>query len=40
MTRFIDKDKHVLELYLTEPDGQELMALQITYTRKAPSREK
>ena len=40
VTRFVNKDKHVLELYLTEPDGKEFMMLEITYTRKQPSPEK
>ena len=36
VTRFLSQDKHVLELYLTEPDGKEFKTLEITYTRKAP----
>jgi len=36
VTRFVSQDKHVLELYVTEPDGKEFKTLEITYTRKAP----
>ncbi len=36
VTRFINKDQHALELYLTEPDGKEFKTLEITYTRKTP----
>lgn len=33
-TRFINKDKHVLELYVTQSDGKEFKMLEITYTRR------
>jgi len=36
VTRFVNKDKHALELYLTEPDGKEFKTLEIIYTRKTP----
>jgi Protein of unknown function (DUF1579) len=35
VTRFLSKDKHVLEIYVTEPDGKEFRMLEITYTRQA-----
>jgi hypothetical protein len=35
VTRFLGKDKHALEIYVTEPDGKEFKMLEITYTRKA-----
>ena len=35
VTRFLSKDKHVLEIYMTEPDGKEFKMLEITYTRQA-----
>lgn len=34
VTRFLGKDKHALEIYVTEPDGREFKMLEITYTRK------
>jgi hypothetical protein len=34
-TRFISKDKHTLEICVTEPDGKEFKMLEITYTRRA-----
>ena len=34
VTRFLGKDKHALEIYVTEPDGKEFKMLEITYTRK------
>ena len=34
VTRFLSKDKHVLEIYATEPDGKEFKMLEITYTRQ------
>ena len=34
VTRFLGKDKHALEIHLTEPDGKEFKMLEITYTRK------
>jgi hypothetical protein len=37
VTRFVSKDKHVLEIYPTEPDGKEFKMLEITYTRRAPA---
>jgi hypothetical protein len=37
VTRFVSKDKHVLEIYATEPDGKEFKMLEITYTRQAAS---
>lgn len=33
ITRIINEDKHVDEMYLTGPDGQEFKTLEITYTR-------
>lgn len=33
-TRFLSKDKHVLEIHVTEPDGKEFKMLEITYTRR------
>ena len=39
VTRFLSKDKHVLEIHMTEPDGKEFKMLEITYTRQA-AREK
>jgi len=39
VTRFVSKDKHVLEIHATEPDGKEFQMLEITYTRQA-AREK
>ena len=35
ITRFVSADQHVLELHVTEPDGQEFKMLEITYTRAA-----
>jgi hypothetical protein len=35
VTRFVSKDKHVLEIFATEPDGKEFRMLEITYTRQA-----
>jgi hypothetical protein len=35
VTRFYSKDKHALEIYVTEPDGREFKMLEITYTRQA-----
>jgi hypothetical protein len=32
--RFLGKDKHVLELYVTDPGGQERKMLEITYSRR------
>ena len=34
-TRFYSKDKHALEIYVTEPDGKEFKMLEVTYTRQA-----
>ena len=34
VTRFLSKDKHVLEIHTTEPDGQEFRMIEITYTRQ------
>jgi hypothetical protein len=34
VTCFLSKDKHVLEIYATEPDGKEFQMLEITYTRQ------
>ena len=34
VTRFLGKDKHVLEIHVTEPDGKEFKMLEITYTRQ------
>jgi hypothetical protein len=34
LTRFQSKDKHALEIYVTEPDGKEFKMLEITYTRQ------
>ncbi len=34
VTRFLSKDKHVLEIHITEPDGKEFKMLEITYTRQ------
>lgn len=34
VTRFLSKDKHVLEIHVTEPDGKEFKMLEITYTRQ------
>ncbi|MCP4589358.1 MAG: DUF1579 domain-containing protein [bacterium] len=35
VTRFVDKDTHVLELYEPGSDGKEFKMLEITYTRDA-----
>lgn len=36
VTRFLGKDKHVLELYVRQDDGREFKLLEITYTRQPP----
>ena len=36
VTRFLGKDKHVLEIHVTEPNGREFKMLEILYTRQAP----
>jgi hypothetical protein len=33
ITRFTSKDRHRLEIHITEPDGKEFKMLEITYTR-------
>jgi hypothetical protein len=33
--RFVGKDQHVLDIYVTEPSGPERKMLEITYTRRA-----
>ena len=39
LTRFLSKDKHVLEIHVTEADGKEFKMLEITYTRRlAPAK--
>lgn len=39
VTRFISKDKHALEIYVTEPNGKEFKMLEITYTRATAPRK-
>ncbi|MBN2563916.1 MAG: DUF1579 domain-containing protein [Phycisphaerae bacterium] len=39
LTRFVNKDKHVLELYTHAPDGREYKILEIVYTRKVVKQE-
>jgi hypothetical protein len=34
VTRFVSKDKQVLEIHVTEPDGKEFKMLEITYSRR------
>jgi hypothetical protein len=36
VTRFLSRDKHALEVYVSEPDGREFKMLEIVYTREAP----
>ncbi|UCH83734.1 MAG: DUF1579 family protein, partial [Candidatus Latescibacterota bacterium] len=33
VTRFVDKDKHVFEYYMVNPDGSEFKSMEIVYTR-------
>lgn len=32
--RILNNDKHVFEMYMTSPDGDEFKSLEVTYTRK------
>ncbi len=34
VTKFIDKDKYVDEMFMIGPDGKEFKSMEITYTRK------
>jgi len=38
VTRFVDEDTHVLEMYVPGPDGEEFKTLEITYKRAAPAK--
>ena len=40
VTRFVNDNKHVLDLYVQEADGRESKLLEIVYTRKSPERDK
>jgi hypothetical protein len=33
VTRYVDKDKHVFEYFMVNPDGSEFKSMEITYTR-------
>ncbi len=33
VSRIESQDKHVFEMYMTQPDGKEIKQMEITYTR-------